>query len=83
MRGGRSRSPAMPALGPPPRMMGGTLEITGNAGDRLGGPLAGEMTGMRGGIVIVRGHAGERAGDRLRRGTIVVEGGAGAMPAAG
>jgi formylmethanofuran dehydrogenase subunit C len=58
-------------------MMGGTLEIAGNAGDRLGGPLAGETTGMRGGVVIVRGHVGERAGDRLRRGMILVEGGAG------
>jgi formylmethanofuran dehydrogenase subunit C len=55
-------------------MRGGRVS---NAGDRLGGPLAGEMTGMRGGIVIIRGHAGERAGDRLRRGTILVEGGAG------
>jgi formylmethanofuran dehydrogenase subunit C len=59
-------------------MKGGKIEIAGTAGDRLGGPLAGEMTGMRGGIVIVRGNVGDRAGDRMRRGTIVVEGGAGA-----
>jgi formylmethanofuran dehydrogenase subunit C len=59
-------------------MRGGEIEIRGDAGDRLGGPLPGEMAGMRGGVVIVRGDAGERIGDRLRRGTIVVEGGAGA-----
>ncbi len=58
-------------------MKGGTFEIFGDAGDRLGGPFAGEGAGMRGGIVHVRGSAGERAGDRMRRGTIVVEGDAG------
>jgi formylmethanofuran dehydrogenase subunit C len=55
-------------------MKGGSIEITGSAGDRLGGPLAGEMTGMRGGVVVVRGDAGARAGDRMRRGMIVIEG---------
>ena len=59
-------------------MRGGEIEVRGAAGDRLGGPLPGEMAGMRGGVVIVRGDAGERTGDRLRRGTIVVEGRAGA-----
>jgi formylmethanofuran dehydrogenase subunit C len=58
-------------------MQGGHLEITGNAGDRLGGPLAGEVAGMRGGVVVVAGDAGERAGDRMRRGTIVIQGDAG------
>jgi formylmethanofuran dehydrogenase subunit C len=58
-------------------MTGGHLEIKGSTGDRLGGPLAGEMSGMRGGIIVVRRDAGERAGDRMRRGTIIVEGGAG------
>jgi formylmethanofuran dehydrogenase subunit C len=58
-------------------MIGGSMEITRAAGDRLGGPLAGETAGMRGGVVIVRGDAGERIGDRMRRGTIVVEGRAG------
>jgi formylmethanofuran dehydrogenase subunit C len=58
-------------------LRGGAIEITGNAGDRLGGPLAGEMTGMRGGLVVVRGSVGARAGDRLRRGVILVEGSAG------
>jgi formylmethanofuran dehydrogenase subunit C len=58
-------------------MKSGVLEIRGAAGDRLGGPLAGEITGMRGGIVIVRGSVGERAGDRMRRGTIIIEGQAG------
>jgi formylmethanofuran dehydrogenase subunit C len=59
-------------------MKGGAIEIFGDAGDRLGGPVAGEVAGMRGGVVLVHGRAGERAGDRLRRGTIVVEGEAGA-----
>lgn len=58
-------------------MTGGAIEIFGDAADRLGGPLAGEVAGMRGGTVLVHGRAGERAGDRLRRGTIVVEGSAG------
>jgi formylmethanofuran dehydrogenase subunit C len=55
-------------------MAGGDLEVRGNVGDRLAGPLPGEMLGMSGGILVVRGAAGERAGDRLRRGTILVEG---------
>jgi formylmethanofuran dehydrogenase subunit C len=59
-------------------MKGGAIEISGDAGDRLGGPVAGETAGMRGGTVLVHGRAGERIGDRLRRGTIIVEGGAGA-----
>jgi formylmethanofuran dehydrogenase subunit C len=58
-------------------MRGGMCEIAGSVGDRLGGPLPGEVAGMRGGVVVVRGDAGERAGDRLRRGTIVIEGRAG------
>ncbi len=58
-------------------MKAGVIEIRGTAGDRLGGPLAGEIAGMRGGIVVVRGSVGNRAGDRMRRGTIIVEGRAG------
>ncbi len=61
-------------------MKSGLLQILGAAGDRLGGPLPGEMSGMRGGIVLVRGDAGERAGDRMRRGTIIIEGHAGPYP---
>ena len=59
-------------------MKGGTLEIEGDAGERLGGPLSGETVGMSGGLVLVRGDAGPRAGDRLRRGAILIEGRAGA-----
>jgi formylmethanofuran dehydrogenase subunit C len=59
-------------------MKGGAIEIFGDTGDRLGGPVAGEVAGMRGGMVLVHGRAGDRAGDRLRRGAIVIEGGAGA-----
>jgi formylmethanofuran dehydrogenase subunit C len=61
-------------------MTGGEIEITGASGDRLGGPLAGEMSGMRGGLIVVRGNVGDRAGDRMRRGTIIVEGAAGSHP---
>ncbi|MEJ0074460.1 MAG: formylmethanofuran dehydrogenase subunit C [Alphaproteobacteria bacterium] len=57
-------------------MKGGEIEIKGSAGDRLGGPIAGEIAGMRGGLVIVRGDAGARAGDKMRRGTILIEGSA-------
>lgn len=59
-------------------MTAGSIEIAGNVGDRLGGPLAGEMQGMSGGVVVVRGSAGDRAGDRLRRGFLIIEGNAGA-----
>ncbi len=64
-------------------MRGGHMEIAGSAGDRLGGPLAGEMAGMRGGVAVVRGDVGERVADRLRRGTIVVDGRAGAHAGSG
>ncbi|MGA9199878.1 MAG: formylmethanofuran dehydrogenase subunit C, partial [Pseudolabrys sp.] len=55
-------------------MKAGTGEISGHAGERIGGPLAGETVGMRGGVVVVRGDAGARAGDCMRRGLIIVEG---------
>jgi formylmethanofuran dehydrogenase subunit C len=58
-------------------MKNGFVEITGSAGERLGGPLAGEVSGMRGGVVMVRRDVGARAADRLRRGTIIIEGNAG------
>src|SRR5262249_56166162 len=61
-------------------MRDGYVEITGAVGDRLGGPLAGETAGMRAGLVVVRGDVGERAGDRLRRGTIILEGRTGPYP---
>jgi formylmethanofuran dehydrogenase subunit C len=57
--------------------LGADLEIKGDVGDFLAGPLAGELAGMAGGRVIVRGKAGERAGDRLRRGILIIEGDAG------
>ena len=57
--------------------LGAHIEIEGDVGDFLAGPLAGELAGMAGGRVIVRGNAGARAGDRLRRGIIIIEGDAG------
>ena len=59
-------------------MKGGTLDIAGDTGQLLGGPLSGETVGMSGGLLHVRGDAGARAGDRLRRGIILIEGRAGA-----
>lgn len=53
------------------------MEIRGDAGAFLAGPLPGERHGMAGGLVLVSGHAGPRAGDRLRRGLVVIEGNAG------
>lgn len=57
--------------------LGADIEIKGDVGDFLAGPLAGELVGMAGGRVIVRGKAGARAGDRLRRGILIIEGDAG------
>lgn len=62
-------------------MAGGRLEVGGDAGDLAGAPLPGEMSGMKGGIIRIKGDAGERAGDRMRRGLIVVGGGAGSAMA--
>lgn len=59
-------------------MSGGVIRIGGDAGERLGGPLAGEMSGMKGGTIVVSGSAGPRAGDRMRRGVISISGNAGA-----
>jgi formylmethanofuran dehydrogenase subunit C len=78
MRGGRLTISGSAGPWAASGMRGGEIEIREAAGDRLGGPLPGEMAGMRGGVVIVRGDAGDRLGDRLRRGIIVVEGRAGA-----
>ncbi len=57
--------------------VGAHIEIRGDAGEMLAGPLAGELAGMSGGRVVVRGKVGPRAGDRLRRGIVIVEGDAG------
>ncbi len=56
---------------------GAHIEIKGDAGEMLAGPLAGELAGMSGGRVVVRGKVGARAGDRLRRGILIIEGDAG------
>src|SRR5262249_37705483 len=78
MRGGRLQIDGNAGPWAASRMQGGVIEIAGSAGERLGGPLAGEVSGMRGGLVIVRRNVGDPAGDGMRRGTILVEGGAGA-----
>ena len=51
--------------------------ITGDAGDYLTAPPAGERIGLHGGWVQVKGRAGKRAGECMRRGTLVLEGDAG------
>ncbi|TVP97181.1 MAG: formylmethanofuran dehydrogenase subunit C [Planctomycetaceae bacterium] len=55
-------------------LRGGSVHITGNVGDDLGGPLLGRRSGMRGGSVLVNGDAGQFAGYRLRRGTLIILG---------
>ena len=62
---------------PARRCAAGGSKFCGNAGDHLGGPLAGELAGMNGGLIVVRGKAGAYAGDRMRRGLIAVLKGAG------
>ena len=59
MSGGLCSLTATPATMRVRVCVGGRIEIKGNAGDYLGGPLAGEITGMKGGLLIVRGKAGE------------------------
>jgi formylmethanofuran dehydrogenase subunit C len=58
-------------------MRSGTLRISGDAGDALGGSLPGALGGVRDGTVIVGGRAGTETGRRLRRGMIIIGGDAG------
>ena len=53
-------------------MRGGSLHVTGNAGDRLAAAAPDAAKGMSGGEVVVEGSAGSDAGARARRGLIVV-----------
>jgi formylmethanofuran dehydrogenase subunit C len=55
-------------------MTGGTVFVSGNAGDNLGAVATGERFGLLGGMIVVDGDIGARAGDKMRRGTIVVRG---------
>jgi formylmethanofuran dehydrogenase subunit C len=81
LRAGRIHVQGSAGVGAAQEMRGGEIVIDGNAGDFLGGARPGEMKGMSGGLVVVRGDAGDRVGDRLRRGTILVEGSLGAYAA--
>lgn len=58
-------------------MTGGTIQVDGNAGDNLGGPLGSRGTGMNGGVLNVSGSAGDMAGHRMRRGELTVRGNVG------
>jgi formylmethanofuran dehydrogenase subunit C len=81
MRGGLIHVQGSANVGAAQEMRGGKIAIDGNAGDFLGGARPGEMKGMSGGLVVVRRDAGDRVGDRMRRGTIIVEGSIGAYAA--
>jgi formylmethanofuran dehydrogenase subunit C len=50
------------------------IHVSGNAGDDLGGFIAGDRFGMQGGIAVIEGNIGSRAGEKMRRGTVIVRG---------
>lgn len=64
-------------------MAGGSIEVTGRAGDRAGGAAPEARRGMSGGELVVRGSAGTEAGSRMRRGLLVVGGDVGARAGVG
>ena len=51
--------------------------ITGNAGNKAGGPYLGKKTGMTGGEIVIEGNAGDFIGLLMRRGLIIVKGSTG------
>ena len=59
------------------RDCGGTIEISGSAGNFTGGALPHRALGMRDGIICVGRNTGERTGDRMRRGLLVINGDSG------
>jgi formylmethanofuran dehydrogenase subunit C len=58
---------------------GGVIRIDGDADERAGGAVHGAMYGLNGASLVIRGRAGPRLGDRMRRGLVIVGGGAGAF----
>ena len=58
-------------------MSGGLIYITGNAGNKAGGPYLGKKTGMTGGEIVIEGNAGDFIGLLMRRGLIIVKGSTG------
>lgn len=56
---------------------GGLVRLDGNAGDFVGGAIAGKRLGASGGIIHCRGNIGSHGGHRMRRGVLIVEGDAG------
>lgn len=64
-------------------MRGGLVSVLRDAGELVGGPLAGESQGMLGGEILVFGAVGPCAGLAMRRGLIAVAGAAGASAGCG
>jgi formylmethanofuran dehydrogenase subunit C len=58
-------------------MTGGMITVRGSAGDFLAAALPGDRHGMQGGTIVIGGSAGARVGDRMRRGLVLIDGGAG------
>ena len=58
-------------------MTAGFIEICGDVGHFLGGPMGSRSVGMRGGRVRVAGDVGNYAGHRMRRGELLIEGSTG------
>ena len=55
-------------------MSGGTIRVSGNAGNQLGCAYRGSTSGMSGGTILVEGSAGIELGMRMKRGLIAVRG---------
>lgn len=64
-------------------MIGGILDIDGDAGPRAGAAPLGYKRGMLGGELIIRGSAGTEAGSLMRRGLLVVGRTAGSLTGRG
>ena len=55
-------------------MQAGSIEIMSNAGDYVGGSIAGNKRGMGGGRLLIHGNSGDFTGDLMRRGLLMVAG---------
>ena len=55
-------------------MQAGSIEIMSNAGDYVGGSIAGNKRGMAGGRLLIHGNSGDFTGDLMRRGLLMVAG---------
>ena len=55
-------------------MQAGSIEIISDAGDYVGGSIAGNKRGMAGGRILIHGSSGDFTGDLMRRGLLMVAG---------